>query len=406
MKLAYPTLLTLILVASLSHSGQAQIVVRGDRVYTLAGPVITDGMVIIRDGKIVAVGAASDLTTPEGFSLLRAAVVTPGLVDAHSTVGLSGLFNTDHDRDHLERSTAIQPSLRAVDAYNPQDPLVSWLRSFGVTTVHTGHAPGELISGQTIIVKTVGATCEEALMVSDAMVVSTLGTTARKGNGKSPGTRGKMMALLRAELIKAREYAEKREKEDVSKHPARDLGLEALTAVLAREKPLLITAHRSQDIANALRLAEEFEFKLILDGAAEAYLLIDQLKAADVPIIVHPTMARATGERENLTLENAALLRQAGLLVALQSGYESYVPKTRVVLFEAAVAAAYGLSFEEALASITLDAARIIGVADRVGSLEVGKDGDLALYDGDPFEYTTHCIGVVIEGTVVSQEAR
>lgn len=406
MKLACPTLLTLILVANLSHSAQAQIAVRCDRVYTLAGPVITDGMVIIRDGKIAAVGSAAELVAPEGFLLLRAAVVTPGLVDAHSTVGLSGSFNTDHDRDQLERSKALQPSLRAVDAYNPQETLVSWLRSFGVTTVHTGHAPGELISGQTIIVKTVGTTCEEALMVSDAMVVSTLGQSARKRGKKSPGTRGKMMSLLRAELIKAREYAKNREKEDVSKHPARDLGLEALTAVLAREKPLLITAHRSQDIANALRLAEEFKFKLILDGAAEAYLLIDLLKAAEVPIIVHPTMARATGERENLTFENAALLRQAALLVALQSGYESYVPKTRVVLFEAALAAAYGLSFEEALASITLDAARIIGVADRVGSLEVGKDGDLALYDGDPFEYTSHCIGVVIEGTVVSQEAR
>ena len=406
MKLACPTLLTLILVANLSHSAQAQIAVRCDRVYTLAGPVITDGMVIIRDGKIAAVGSAAELVAPEGFLLLRAAVVTPGLVDAHSTVGLSGSFNTDHDRDQLERSKALQPSLRAVDAYNPQETLVSWLRSFGVTTVDTGHAPGELISGQTIIVKTVGTTCEEALMVSDAMVVSTLGQSARKRGKKSPGTRGKMMSLLRAELIKAREYAKNREKEDVSKHPARDLGLEALTAVLAREKPLLITAHRSQDIANALRLAEEFKFKLILDGAAEAYLLIDLLKAAEVPIIVHPTMARATGERENLTFENAALLRQAALLVALQSGYESYVPKTRVVLFEAALAAAYGLSFEEALASITLDAARIIGVADRVGSLEVGKDGDLALYDGDPFEYTSHCIGVVIEGTVVSQEAR
>ena len=155
MKLKHPTLLALILVASLSHSGQAQIAVRGERVYTLAGPVITDGMVIIRDGKIAAVGAAAELAAPEGFVLLRAAVVTPGLVDAHSTVGLSGSFNTDHDRDQLERSKALQPSLRAVDAYNPQEALVSWLRSFGVTTVHTGHAPGELISGQTIIVKTV-----------------------------------------------------------------------------------------------------------------------------------------------------------------------------------------------------------------------------------------------------------
>ena len=219
MKLACPTLLTLILVANLSHSAQAQIAVRCDRVYTLAGPVITDGMVIIRDGKIAAVGSAAELVAPEGFLLLRAAVVTPGLVDAHSTVGLSGSFNTDHDRDQLERSKALQPSLRAVDAYNPQETLVSWLRSFGVTTVHTGHAPGELISGQTIIVKTVGTTCEEALMVSDAMVVSTLGQSARKRGKKSPGTRGKMMSLLRAELIKAREYAKNREKEDVSSTP-------------------------------------------------------------------------------------------------------------------------------------------------------------------------------------------
>ena len=115
-------------------------------------------------------------------------------------------------------------------------------------------------------------------------------------------------------------------------------------------------------------------------------------------------MARSFDERENLSFETAAKLRRAGIPVALQSGYESYVPKTRVVLFEAAVAAANGLSFEEALATITIDAARILGVADRVGSLEVGKDGDVALYDGDPFEYTSHCVGVVINGQVVSEE--
>jgi imidazolonepropionase-like amidohydrolase len=133
---------------------------------------------------------------------------------------------------------------------------------------------------------------------------------------------------------------------------------------------------------------------------------MDQLKAARVPVIVHPSMQRASEETENLSFETAAALSDAGILVALQSGYETYVPKTRVVLFEAALAAANGLGFERALRTITLDAARILGVDQSVGSLAAGKDGDLALFDGDPFETTSHCIGVVIEGVVVSTEPR
>ena len=126
-----------------------------------------------------------------------------------------------------------------------------------------------------------------------------------------------------------------------------------------------------------------------------------------MPVIVHPSMRRAgMGETENIGFETAATLRKAGIPVALQSGYEAYVPKTRVVLFEAGIAAANGLAFEEALASITIDAARIIGVDDRVGSLQAGRDGDVAIFDGDPFEYTTHCTAVVVNGRVVSQAPR
>jgi imidazolonepropionase-like amidohydrolase len=168
----------------------------------------------------------------------------------------------------------------------------------------------------------------------------------------------------------------------------------------------MITAHKAQDIAGALRLASEFEIGIWLDGAAEAYLLIDEIKAAGIPVIIHATMQRAVGDAENLSFETASKLADAGIPVALQSGYESYVPKTRVVLFEAAQAAANGLGLERALAAITIDAARILGIDDRVGSLEVGKDGDLALYDGDPFEWTSHCVGVVIEGKVMSDTPR
>jgi hypothetical protein len=160
------------------------------------------------------------------------------------------------------------------------------------------------------------------------------------------------------------------------------------------------------DILAALRVAQEFDVRIVLDGAAEAHLLLDEIKAAGVPVIVHPTMARAGGETENLTQEAAAILRRAGIPTILQSGFESYVPKTRVVLFEAALAAARGLRFDEALAAITIDAARLLGVGGRVGSLEAGKDADLALFDGDPFEYTTHVVGVVIDGEVVSETVR
>ena len=400
------TAAALLVAAVLGSAAHAQIAVRGKVVHTMAGDAIENGVVVVTDGKIAAVGPADRVRIPDGYEVREAAVVTPGLVDAHSVVGLAGQYNEDADQDQLERSDPVQPELRALDAFNVHERLVEWLRSFGVTTIHTGHAPGELVAGQTLVTKTVGNTVDASVLVQPAMIAATLGESAQKSGRKSPGTRGKMMAMLRAELIKAREYRQKVESAEEGKAPSRDLGLESLVRVLKGELPLLVTAHRAQDIANALRLANEFDVRLVLDGAAEGYRMIDELRAAGVPVIVHATMKRATGEAGNLTFENAALLQAAGIPIALQSGYESYVPKTRCVLYEAGVACANGLAFEDALASITIGAARILGVEDRVGSLEVGKDGDLALYDGDPFEYTTHCIGVVLEGRVVSDSVR
>lgn len=406
-----PTGLAYIVVAGfvLPAAGFAQLAVRGATVHTM-GPAgrLEPGVVLVDGGKVTAVGKAADVRIPDGWPTLDAAVVTPGLIDAHSTVGLSGLYNQRHDSDQLERSAPMQPELRALDAYNPQEPLIGYVRGFGVTTLHTGHAPGELISGQTIIVKTLGNTVEEALVRAPAAIAATLSPWAFKGDGKSPGTRGKMMAMLRAELIRAREYAVNVRRHDAAtaSAPARDLRLEALASVLDGEVPLMITANRGQDIDSALRLADEFKIRMWLDSAAEAYLRIDEIRRAAVPVLIHPTMFRAFGETENLSFETASRLAGAGVPVALQSGYESYVPKTRVVLFEAAVAAANGLTFDQALATITIDAAKILGISDRVGSLEVGKDGDLALYDGDPFEYTTHCIGVVVNGRIASDAPR
>lgn len=383
-------------------------VVRGEQVHTMAGPAITDGVVIIKDGKIVAVGPAASTPIPEGFSVIAAKVVTPGLVDARTVVGLAGYLNQPHDQDQLDESAPVQPQLRAIDAYNPDETLIAWLRGFGITTIHTGHGPGALVSGQTMIAKTIGRTADDAVIVAQAMVAANLGPAALAERGKSPGTRAKQIAMLRQALIAAKQgdapkSASAKKGEDKS-GPDKPPSLETLVMrdVLARKLPLLITAHRAQDIMSALRLKQEFGIDIVIDGAAEAYLLTDQIKAAGVNVILHPPMARQYGEFENASFTTGAVLRAAGIPFAYQSGYESYVPKTRVVLFEAGIAAANGLAWNDALASITIDAARVIGLDGRIGSLEVGKDGDVALFDGDPFEFTSHTVSVVINGRQVS----
>jgi imidazolonepropionase-like amidohydrolase len=380
--------------------------VRGETIYTMAGQPIQNGVVIIRDGKIEQIGQAAQVTIPAGYKILTAKVVTPGLIDAHTVVGLAGYLNQPHDQMQLDASAAMQPELRAIDAYNSRERLVEWLRNFGITTIHTGHGPGALISGQTMIVKTTEVASDSVILAPMAMIASSLGTTGLFQGGRSPGTKSKAIAMLRGELIKAQEYKAKWDAAPVDKKPERNLHWETMAAIIKGQVPLLVTVNTAPDILSTLRLAQEFNIKVVLDGAAESYLVTEQIKAAGVPVILHATMARANGDSENLSIETASILRKAGIPVALQSGYEGYVPKTRVILFEAALTTANGLSMAEALATITIDAAKILGIANRVGSLERGKDGDLALFDGDPFEYTSHVIGVVINGQVVSERER
>ena len=384
------------------------VAVYGDTVYTMTGPPIEKGVVLIEAGKIKLAGSALDIPVPPEARVLRGKVVTPGLVDAHTTVGLTGYLNQDQDQDQLDKTEPIQPELRAIDSYNPRERLIEWVRGFGVTTIHTGHAPGALVSGQTMIAKTVGESVDDATITPQAMVAVTLGDDARPGDDKkSPGTRSKAVAMLRGELVKTQDYLRKLELADPEKRPDRDLRREVFADVLRGKLPLLVTVNRATDIDAALRIAAEFGLRIVLDSASEAYLVADRIKAAGVPVIVHPSMRRGgAGETENISFETAATLRAKGIPVALQSGFEGYVPKTRVALFEAAIASANGLTTEQALATITSDAATILGVADRIGSLRPGLDGDVAIFDGDPFEYATHCTAVVIDGRVVSEEPR
>lgn len=398
------TLNGIALALALASAPAAQLAVHARKLYTQTGPPLADALVLIEGGRIRSVGPAAGAQVPAGWQSLSAEVVTPGLIDAHSVVGLTGWLNYAHDQDQLDASGPLQPELSAVDAYDAREPLVAHLRSLGITTVHTGHAPGALLSGQTLIAKLRGQTVEQALVRADVMLNCSLGEAATSA-GKAPGTRSKAIAMLRQELVKAQEYERKLGATEADKRPGRDLHLEPLVELLHGRRKLLATVQRARDIDAALRLAAEFHFPLVLDGAAEAYLLKDEIRAAGVPVIVHPAMERATGECENLAMTSAAELAAAGIPIALQSGFESYVPKTRVVLFEAAIACKYGLPFERALGAVTLDAARVLGIEERVGSLEAGKDADLALFDGDPFEYTSHCVATIIDGELVWQGA-
>jgi imidazolonepropionase-like amidohydrolase len=395
-------LLALIVLGGTLQPAAAQLAVRADTVYTMAGPPIVEGVVLVQDGQIEQVGAANEVTVPDGYQTLTATVVTPGLIDAHSVVGLAGLYNIDADQDQLDTSDPIQPALRAIDAYNAREELVAWVRDLGVTTLHTGHGPGAPVSGQTMVVKTHGTTVNEALVDSVSMVAMTLGPSVEQ-RFESPGTRAKTVAMLREHFVQAQAYREKRASENP---PTRDLGMDVMVQVLNGELPALITAHRHTEILSALRLAEEFDIELVLDGAAEAYMVLDEIQAAGVPVIVHPPMIRPGGEAANAAFTTAARLRETGIPFAFQSGYEGYVPKTRVVLFEAAIAAAHGLDRGAALQALTIDAARILGLDDRIGSLEPGKDADLVLYEGDPFEYTTRVCHVIINGTIASDTCR
>ncbi len=385
----------------LSVQADAQnIAIKGETVYTATGEILTDGVVLVKDGVIEQVGSEGTVQIPNGYEVLEAGYVTPGLIDSRSTVGLAGIYNVESDQDQLETSSAIQPDLRAIDAYNPQEELVEFLRNLGITTVHTGHGPGAVISGQTAVMKTAGRTVDEALIDSVRALSITLGTSVRS-NFSNPGTRSKAVAMFRQALIDAREYAEEQ-----NEGSQRDLKKEALIDMLDGKIYAMINAHRVADIMTALRLQEEFGFKLVLEGASEAYMVIDEIKDAGVPVIIHPTMMRTGGDGENASFETAGKLVDAGIPVLFQSGFEAYVPKTRVVLFEAAIAVANGMPREAALQALTLDAADFLGISDRVGSLEQGKDADLVLFNGDPFEYVTTTDAVIINGQIVYKKEK
>jgi len=377
------------------------------RIHTVSGDTITGGVILVQDGKIKQVGTQADIKVPANLPVLTAAVVTPGLIDTHTSVGVSGLLNMPKaDQDQDELSGPNQADLRVLDSFNPNEPLLEWVRENGVTIVHAMPGRANVIAGQTGIFRTYGTTAEQMALKFPAGILVNLGEIPKAAYpGKLPTTRMGTANLVRGAFADAQSYAKKRSAAE-DKKPAPNLKHEALEPALKGAIPVFFSAHRADDLLTALRLAQEFKLKPVLSLATEGYLIADKIAADKVPVIVHPTMQRpSTLETFNAHLGNAAALADHKISMTIGTAFEGYVPKQRVLRYEAAMAAVNGLGFDRALKSITLDAAKLLGIDDRFGSIEAGKTADLVLYDGDPFEHATHVTHTVVDGRVIWDRA-
>jgi imidazolonepropionase-like amidohydrolase len=375
------------------------------RIHTVSGGVISDGVIVVEDGKIAAVGPRAKVDVPKDTPLLTAAVVTPGLIDAACCIGLSGGTNTAADQDQDERTDPNQADLRVLDGFNPDEGLLEYVRREGVTTVHATPGRVNVLAGQTGVFKTFGRSAEGMALRFPAALLVNLGEAPKAAYpNKGPTTRMATAALVRGAFAKAQGYAKKAAGKE---KPPADAKLDALGLALERKLPVLFAAHRADDIGTALRLAGEFNLDARLNMATEGYLIVEELAKAKVPVVLHPPMQRAGASMEtfNSSLLSAAALAKAKVPFAIGTSYEAYVPKTRVLRHEAAIAAVNGLGHEGALRAITLDAARLLGVEKTRGSIEPGKVADLVLYDGDCFEHAAHVTCTVIEGRVVYDRA-
>lgn len=375
------------------------LVVYADTLFTSTDQgIIENAAVVIEDGRIVQVGPSDSVDTVEGARVLNAEIVLPGLIDSHTLVGVSGSFNIHADQDGFEASDPAGAEYRVLDSFNPNEVLVKYALQMGVTTLHVTPQPTAPIAGSTSLFKSAGTLADAMLLKPDATMWFNLGVAPKTAfQDKGPSSRMSTAALIRSELYKARDWISKPADE---RSP--DLAMEALAAVLQGEMKAVFTAHREDDIATALRLAGEFGLQPIIAYGTESYLMRETLVASRATVVLAPAMQRVSGlERANTTLEAAALLEDGGVPFVMATGYEAYVPKSRVLLWEMAVAIAHGLDAETAVRSATIDAAVLWGIDDRVGSVAAGKDADLVLFDGDPFEYTTRVKHVIVDGEVV-----
>ena len=386
------------------------LLLKNGNVMTMAGPAFV-GDVAIENGKIVAVGQSLSYSDAEVRDVTGMTVM-PGIVDPHCHIGMWEDAMGFEGADGNECTNPITPELRAIDAINPYDRCFEEAAAGGVTTCVTGPGSANVIGGQFVAIKTYGDSVDDMVLRFPVAVKAAFGENPKRvynGKNQTPSTRMATAALMRKALIEAQEYNEKLErgKADPEKMPERNLGKEILALVIRRELPMKIHAHRADDILTAIRICREFKLRYTLDHCTEGYLITDKLKEAlseDCEgIIVGPLLTeRSKIELKNLSFKAPKVLEQAGIEYAMMTDHpvtpEQYLPICT------AVAVREGASEEGALKAITINAAKITGIADRVGSIEVGKDADIAVFSGHPFDFRSRCVLTLVNGKVAHEE--
>jgi len=381
-------------------AGAQTIAITGGKVYPVSGPPIENGTVLIKDGKIVAVGAS--VTVPSDAEKVDASGkwVTPGLVDAETQLGLVEVgFGAGANESRARSEQGITPDFTSWDGLNPRSVLIPPAREDGITSVMSTPVGG-LIAGQAAMIDLFGDTRSDMILRAPAAMIA--GIEDQGGDGAP--AKGPQIAKLRELLQDARYYQkhvaefDRGQSRQMSTTPA---SLAALVPVLTGKVPLLVNVDEASDIQSAIDLAKEFGIKVIIGGGAEAWEVANRLAAAKIPVLAgamsnDPISFSALGSRQ----DNVALLRKAGVQVALigNGGGDEELFNVRNIRYEAGNAVGYGLSWNDALKAITQAPAEIFGVADRIGTLQVGREANVVVWDGDPFEFATRAVAVYVRG--------
>src|SRR5262252_1110420 len=380
----------------------------GGRVVPIASADIPDGTVLIENGKITAVGES--VAVPDGAQVVDAdgAWVLPGFMDAHAHVGVSEEAEGWAGQDTNEMTEPVTAHVRAIDAINPADMGFRDAISGGVLAVNVNPGSGNPIGGQTVAMKCWGRTVDEMALRQPSGMKSALGENPKRVYGeqkKTPSTRLGTAAVIRGALVDAGNYLRRIEAEEAKpeaerKPVDRDLKLEALGKVLRKEIPWRQHCHRADDIATAIRIADEFGYNLVIDHGTEAHLLADILASRDIPVVIGPLLtSRSKVELRNRSLANPGRLANAGVTIAITTDHP--VVPVNFLVHQAALAVKDGLDRDTALRALTINPARIAGVDDRIGSIEPGKDADLVIWSGDPLDVLSRAERVFVDGAEI-----
>ncbi len=383
------------------------ILIKKGKILTMNDRVYEQGDILIKGKKILRIG--ENIEVPHDAEVIDATGmwVMPGIVDAHCHIGMWEDGIGFEGSDGNEATDPVTPELRAIDGINPEDNCFREARENGITTVVTGPGSANVIGGQFAALKTYGRRVDDMVIKEPLALKVAFGENPKwvyDGQKKAPSTRMATAAILRENLIKAQNYKRKLEQgeKDPDKMPDRDLKMEIMVKVLKREIPLKAHAHRADDILTALRIASEFNLDITLDHCTEGHRISDFLLEEEAKVIVGPLFSeRSKVELKNMTFKAPGILSKAGVKVAMMTDHPvipiQYLPVC------AAIAVKEGMDEMDALRSITINAAEITGIDDRVGSLEQGKDADIVIFDGHPLNIRTRAVWVFIDGYAVKK---